>query len=404
MGSTRRTRSRGGFVTKQAYWRDYNPQGALTSTYTYTYPSGVEEIFHDTVTKPFIPGKTIVNNHSKKIRVQKIRKPAVGSATCVHDSPAYNGASASGERYYDWDADLINLGRTLNNIDITSLRRAAATQALSRLNQPDVAGLVAIKEIRSTLNTLRNPVNGALNFLKNLLKGRSISALAKDASNQHLTVIFGIMPFINDVRGTLKVLEEQLKHATPRRLTARGLASSVDSKNHAGSFVNHNDGYTRATMHFNHEVTRTVTVRAYVLYETTYSLPRTLGLSLEELPRSVWQTIPLSFVVDWLVNVSQVIAALTPQPSVNILASGYTVQEVEAFTTSYKQEWVRNRIGWQGFADDGEHTNLGIYKTRVPGDLRPFIGFSLKHNMHSETFDTFKITAAISLLIQRLLK
>jgi hypothetical protein len=51
---------------------------------------------------------------------------------------------------------------------------------------------------------------------------------------------------------------------------------------------------------------------------------RMLGLRDQDIPVTVWELVPWSFVVDWFVNVGDWIQAVTPNPSVTVKGSWTT--------------------------------------------------------------------------------
>lgn len=415
MSSESRFRQRGGFANRVAIKNVYRMNdGAFIGTDISQATAGQLETMTDRVNKPFIPGKTFVNAPMSKTHRIQDRTPVSGSRRLYNNPTDPGPGLITGERYIDRSSALAALSSRLSNIDSTSLISEAATSALAGVRKPEVAGLVAIKEIRETVNSLIHPVDGALKFLKRnalgyrkdkALSRRNLKKSASDIADQHLTIVFGLMPFISDVQGTLKVLREMSEEPKVQVLTSRGSASSMDIVTQSVDSVLIDDGNNLETLHCDDECRRTVSVRAYLLYRTKVDIADALGLSPSEIPRALWQTLPLSFVVDWFGNVSNYISALTPRFDVEHLASGYTISTVDSYNSLYSTKCIyRRTAGWAGSESGGVHTDLILNKTRVPTSLYPLIGLHLKHNMHKSVLDTFKVTAAISLLTQRLQK
>lgn len=324
------------------------------------------------------------------------------------------------------DADPIfdDLLSGLPNYNYDSLINLACTSALAGVTKPEISGIVAVKEFRETLHSLIRPVDGIIAFLnRNIarkvvkvgkfsnkkhvawvqqrLKQR-IKSSANDLANQHLTIIFGILPFIDDIQGILKALEAI--EPLPVRKSSHGTSSSFnrDVKDFDG--VIYDDGYSGVRQTWHAEVQRTVSVRAYQLYEARTDLMGALGLNVENVPLATFQMVPLSFVVDWFFNVSKVISALTPRSDVSYLASGYTVTVVDACTFTADVTVYRKGTlpGWTGSWNGASLQRVSVTKTRVPANLYDRIGLHLKSNMHRDVLDTFKITAGLSLITQRL--
>lgn len=408
MISKSRTRTRGGYTLQVADLVLSQTSGPAT-THSYTYANdGTKEIMNDIVIRPFVPGQTIVNSPMNSSSITYSCSPANGSQ--AHNGPSgYN--RMTGDIFINRDAVLDALIDTYKP-DTNPLLTQAATRALANVRKPEVAGLVALAELRSTVASLLNPVNGALRWLarnaptkkkrKRRSKRQELKDSLKDASNQHLTIIFGLMPFISDIQGILKAIETF--NPDPERFTARGEASA-HSFHEVSSTPTELDGANKKQYQYHDTVNVTVSVRAYQLYEASVELQNNLGLSLSDVPKAGWQLVPLSFVADWFANVGDFISALTPQSGIHYLSSGYTITTVTAgqsdysWTVTYTGPW-----GWTGSFANGTHTRVTVAKSRVPTGLFPLIGLAFKRNMHRDVLDTFKITAGISLITQRIAK
>jgi len=427
MSTSKRHRESGGFVPVQAVYVNVYNNGTPAQTVVQSIQSqGTLRTCDDVVTRPFIPGKTIANNPLATSSVTRSTSNTVGNYVVVGGFVGHVGQSGEFAcPSYDLKFDeLIASSSLFNYSHLVSL---ASTSALSGIKKPNTSGMVAIKELKETINSILHPVDGALNWLKrnainlNRLQTRTgrkkilrairskagkdeAVLISKDLSNQHLTIIFGIMPFISDIQSVLKALRDY--DPLPQRYTSRGSASDYDSKSQSWStvsdFTNERRTITNAA-----ELQRTVSVRAYVLYEASVSIQDALGLSPKDIPRSVWEATQLSFVVDWFANVKEFISAITPVAGVTYVASGYTVTVVDACNASYEDKWSLlpgKSFGWTGSGYGGSQQRVSLAKTRVPGSLYANVGIHLKSSMHHDVLDVFKVTAGLSLLTQRLSK
>lgn len=406
---TLRHRTRGGFIPATAFYTVYNTNGSSYISNTATQPVGVFEEMTDLVSRGFVPGKTWLNNPLGRKQTTRSHTPAKGGQTLVY--PGWSGVyKAEGTRFSERDSAFDKLLTELDNFDTNSLVSLASTKALANVKKPEVAGLVAIAELKETVQSLLHPLDGVLNFLKRnapskrkrkRLSQKNVVGSAQALADQHLTIIFGIMPFISDIQGILKALKGF--DPAPQVFTARGEASSVDERSALVSTRIDDDGNNYCNFSAADSVTRTVTVRAYQQYEATVSIADALGLSPSEVPRAIWQHATLSFVVDWFVNVSDFIAALTPQPGISYGIAGFTETVVDACTSDYNFELrYRQDKGWKGAYNSGSQQRVVLAKRRVPGSLFQNIGLHFKSNMHRDILDTYQITASISLITQRL--
>lgn len=413
---TSRTRTRGAFGT--ATWKLdlYNGNGTFRSTSTGTYgnATGTTEAMTDIVTRPFVPGVEIVNTPMTSVKTTRERPPMNYRQWHSNPNPTSHGSSIGTTEYASRDTKYDTYLAQLS-VSENSLIALAATKALANVRPPEVSGIVAIAEMKATVQSLLNPVQGALRFLSRNAPSkfrrpkrtskRSLKMSAGNLADQHLTVVFGLMPFISDIQGILKALKAV--EPLPLRLTARGSASSFDEKVIQENFTAYSDSTTKMLATEDYHVQRTMSVRAYQLYETRISLQQALGLSVEDIPKSLWQTATLSFVIDWFANVGDYISALTPRIDVRYIASGLVITDVQAANSTYKQ-WGGPQPGvtsnyWNSSAT-GNQSRVVIAKRRVPDSLWSYTGLALRSNMHRDVLDAFKVTAGISLLTQRLVK
>lgn len=412
MPQASRHRVRGGYNPVVAVDRVYNSQDGSSFDRTTSDSVGQKDEMWDTVTRPFKPGRHLVNNAMLSTKSTRSHTPASGTSTLEY--PGYYGYDrASGQKIHVRDAEFDRLLASVPGVDLNNLISQAATQALAGVRRPELSGLVSIAEMRSTVQSLLNPVRGALNFLSRNAPSkrsrrkrsgrRALGANLKDISDQHLTIIFGLMPFISDVQATLRALEAI--EPVPIRYTSRGTASAHGRNSGSGQDLIYNDGNNLVHLIHNESVDKTVTVRAYQLYEASVSLTNALGLSVSDVPKALWQTQPLSFVVDWFANVGDYISALTPREGITYLTSGYSITTVTAAESSYDEVGSHTQPnGWVSEYRGGSQTRVVVAKQRVPTGLGSHVAITMKNNMHRDLLDAYKVTASISLLTQRLSK
>jgi len=239
--------------------------------------------------------------------------------------------------------------------DASGLLLSACTSALANIERPEVSGGIILGEMLTTLKMIRHPLDSLNTLSKKVLKRRKLLLLKQAAiekkllrmrrtkrvgasgnvdkileerlarteielkdvlkaiAGTHLEIQFGVMPLINDLRTIVK----QLGNWKPPRLTARGKDSTMVETT---GTRNYNDGQVRGIIT---DFTRvTTTVRASCFYETRAENTTQWGVALSQLPLTVWQLLPLSFVVDWGLNVGRLIAAWTPNFQIRRLAEG----------------------------------------------------------------------------------
>lgn len=282
---------------------------------------------------------------------------------------------------------------TTLGIDVNPLITEASTKALAGVKAPDVQGIVLVAEIQKTLQTLRSPVKSIIDYVRKVRKKGKGRAEAQAISSQYLATYYGIMPILCDIEGIMKALQ----HRIQERYTSRGNStitagpfSQTYTSDPPGSYKNIWSNTTKCT----------ATVRAGCLYElSAESQFRMFGVQPSDIPAALWEMTPWSFVVDWLTNVGDVIAAITPIADVS-----YRAQWI---TTTFEYEDYRQNIATisknplvqvSKSCDDWERVLFKTY-TRTPVNLANRVGFVFKPNMN-----TLQILAAISLVTQFITK
>jgi hypothetical protein len=213
-------------------------------------------------------------------------------------------------------------------IDIGALRILAGTQAASNVAEPEFYGQVFLAELRETIGFLRNPIKGMTDLAKRYRRAgrrakrrgttRAYSVL-QFIEEEWLAYRYAVMPIVFDMQDAVNAVDS-LKEK-PERFTARGSAKDEGSNSLVvgpvqwGPFAMSKVVTTR----------RAVSVRAGILY--TMNTRDTFGLSPSQIPSTVWELVPFSFVVDWFVNVGDYIGAITPKIGVDILGSWTTVRD-----------------------------------------------------------------------------
>lgn len=172
---------------------------------------------------------------------------------------------------------------------------------------------------------------------------------------------YGWCPIIYDIVDTLKAInaEEERLTKKPRPFkTAHGTATATQTKSTLLTSMLggiKSDGIRQE----DHELT----VRGYILYrdEVTRLFERLNDFGLFDVPRAIWELVPLSFVVDWFVPVGDWLGALQPKVGVEILAMGHTTHHqviVQQWCTKF---WSNTTdLAWPPFAPIGARDRATI--------------------------------------------
>ena len=208
--------------------------------------------------------------------------------------------------------------------------------ALSHVDETPYAFGEDVGEIRETLKFLRSPFSSLLKLGKSFdrelahrltkkrrrkgLSPRKISRYAQEFSDTWTEYRFAASPL---VRSTMDVLEAATWYqgSPPLRKTARGHLEHTDG---VTDMVDKDWGNGQHD-YFLREDSYTLDTSSGILYQVSNpveDLQWRLGLRVKDVPATVWQLLPYSFMIDRIVNVSQLIQGLSAlaDPRVKILA------------------------------------------------------------------------------------
>lgn len=194
-------------------------------------------------------------------------------------------------------------------------------------------------EIRETIQFLRSPLQSLANLSKSMRRAvfkhsrKNNTALAKSLADVWLSYRFAFRPLVQSAHEAVEALSTIHVRRSDRR-TARGF--STNSVNHQWS-----DGFVQGgkTYEFNISVTLDVQVKASILYEVVNPLTGArwryiAGLRGKDIPSTIWELFPLSFMVDRVVDIKTAIQGLLylSDPSVRVLAGSAALRRTKVKT------------------------------------------------------------------------
>lgn len=233
----------------------------------------------------------------------------------------------------------------------------AGTKARAAVVEPTWASLVTLAELRETIGFLKSPLASLQNLAKAARRrhGVTLADVLDSTAGTWLAYRYALMPLYGEVNSIMEVLQKKYSNRA-ERFTARGKAEAVRTPQVFNSFTPGpaSGGWSRTT---SQQWTRTVSVRAGVLYEHTLDLGTDMGFKWQEVPSAAWEAITLSFVADWFLNLGDFIRAITPKYGVRELATWTTVKTTDQFTWTSTRS-PTNSVGC-GAPYYGTHTFAG---------------------------------------------
>lgn len=255
--------------------------------------------------------------------------------------------------------DLAPVG--VQRVNVSNLKALVETQALAGVQAPNTASLVSIGEGKQTLAMLASPLKGlgkifgqklktatraksvrtinnrtynkksgkAVVLRNTLYGGQGIAVAGNVTAASILGVNLGWKPLMQDVDTILHKIPALENLA---RRSSRGKATATESwtTTTLGSIPS-----TGIAATIIQTFTETVTARCVVLYADGFEVKQHFGLRLADIPDALWNLIPLSFVVDYIVNVSEYLNAVRATLTSRILAASTTVEINTTVTRQY---------------------------------------------------------------------
>lgn len=262
----------------------------------------------------------------------------------------------------------------------TSMEQSVLTSAYAKINQSPLISGEILSDLDKTVSMLKRPYRGATDLARRILRagtknrGKTAKSAQKAMAGAWLEHRYGWSPLMMDVESICKeVRQKNLRALDRRRLVVREgqSASAKSTKSFSDAIPYYWDQGARGTA----VTVKTVRCSAGVIYDVASqdaleNLTRVTGTRLRDLPATLWEITPYSFVVDWFSNVGTWIQAVTPVPGVTIRDSWLTkVTEVVRTVNGTMIPHNPNppdRLGRDYTGSFGSSTRTSLTYERIP--------------------------------------
>lgn len=211
-----------------------------------------------------------------------------------------------------------------------------------------------IAELRETIRFLRNPLESLKNVSKSFKKKKDhintrpwqYKRRAKALADLWAQYRFAAAPLVRSIMSALEAYNERDKKLRPARRTAHGhrFSEALPVSSALSTFAH--TSYPTDICHWEYVKTseRVLRGHASIYYEVSNPLDNwnfRLGLRLKDIPVTLWEVVPLSFMVDRLVNIKNAISGVLnlSDPTVAFLASSYTTRDDRHVKLSCVNQW-----------------------------------------------------------------
>lgn len=215
------------------------------------------------------------------------------------------------------------LGEGSVSLDVSSISNAAVTQAYANIDVSEMQALATAAESRKSMDSmlaillrLRKVVRAFRRLDYRALRNE---LSAKELANRYMELRYAIRPLIYDAQGIARAVNKKREHI---RRTFTGYS---EGSGEASDVVTLPLAWA-AQADWDRKTTVTASARAGVLCSVNVDAISVFGV--DQVVETMWELVPLSFIVDWFVSVGDSIAALTPNAGVNQQASWVTVKKI----------------------------------------------------------------------------
>lgn len=217
--------------------------------------------------------------------------------------------------------------------DLAHAKTIALIECYKKARESTLLTGEMLSDFGRTVSMVRRPFKASLSLLDQMIRyknkrlGKTAASAAKATSDAWLEYRYGWKPLILDGEAAIKEASTFTGNLRQRRLVAR---SSVPFQRTISDTQRVEGGLPQVTAA---EVIGTYrhtgSASAGVVYEvknrtTAEGLLAALGMRPSDMPATLWEVIPFSFVVDWFTNCGSWIRAVTPSPDVTISGSWVT--------------------------------------------------------------------------------
>lgn len=336
-----RVRSRGSLEKAFRISSDWLPNGTIqapgyVTTFSESKSNGEYQTTQDVVTPGYrermSKGEVIMN----PLAISKTKRSTTYSDYRWGNHPAWGERRASGTLACIWSVPPVR--PTWFNARVEDAQARTLLQAHSRVAQPEFQALVTVAEASKTASMLARPFGQARDLVSRIadrkltLVKRGLT-LASAFSSAWLEYRLGWKPILYDIEGIKEAyINGTVSFDKPVRVVARAsdrdivwdLPNSVTDTAHPG-ITN-----VRMKATYSHRAK----VSSGVLYELRddsleMATARRMGLRLADVPSSLWELVPYSWIVDRFLDIETWLNAIVPKPGVSILGSWTTTLDYQ---------------------------------------------------------------------------
>lgn len=219
-----------------------------------------------------------------------------------------------------------------------SLIDRAVASAHASCDLSEVAILATLGEGKETILSIFQILRRVYNIYRAIrkldLKVLRNEVKLKEVADRYMEYRYALRPLYYDAKQICNAYTADVNKVHDRQ-TFRGYAEDVITDK--GDYSLSLSDYRTSTVTYSH--TKKISVRAGVLCQITSS-SRGMTWGAFNIPQTMWELMPFSFIFDWFLNIGDVINSFSPKAGLNELASWAVVEEI----TALRQEGILSGV------------------------------------------------------------
>jgi hypothetical protein len=315
------------------------------------YPAGQ---FFNYFTNYIGETKSISDNaHPNFRKIQRKGGVVLSDCAISRSSRSFTAGSGSNDQGYALEGDVMVLAGPAGPSSVKTAPSSMVSSSeqllmklYAKINSSGLVGGEFVAELGSTVGMIRRPFRGASELLMRMWKyrqkrvGKTIRSAAKASADAWLEYRYGWKPLIMDMDTIVQSSFRLFAENDQKRLVVR--AGDGFTENVSGSWSAQGSTLGAGqTTSGTRSYTRECRIGVGVIYDIqSHSLSDKMaalfGTRARDVPATLWELTPYSFVVDWFVNVGDWLQMVTPSPGINVqghwATSVTTIEETIAAT------------------------------------------------------------------------
>lgn len=268
-------------------------------------------------------------------------------------------------------------------IDVVDVEQSAVSKAFANTSVTEAQALATLAELPETIKFVTTVFPKVIRILRKVKKLRFKDISFDELSDLYLGYRYALRPLVYEVRDYLEAFNNEIYKP---RLRFLGSEQDISTQYHERRGLTSRDFDYVVNVDAIETGEIVVRSRAGVLAEVKLDdLLNVQVFGLDNFLQTAWEIVPFSFIVDWFVNVADVLASWNPNCILDPLAA-WVVTDVEvsrSFKPLSAEFEIFDKTFNMGIVPGGVWKEYWVTKTRTPQPLKPPVTPNININLDS---------------------